>query len=160
MSTPFEPLPPVEPVTHTLLEVNEIVITPDIEKLAQNYDTLHDLPKEQTGDNDGLSLENASPTDSPQLEEILMSLPELTSDKVVKLQENNLFCKTILQHINRSKHENHLWDAIGILHKKVINCNNILSFVVVPQILIKYLLHASHDSLGHVGSTKSYHFLK
>ena len=24
----------------------------------------------------------------------------------------------------------------------------------MPQILIKYLLHASHDSLGHVGATK------
>ena len=38
-STPFEPLPHVEPVTHIPLEVNEIVITPDIEKLTQNYDT-------------------------------------------------------------------------------------------------------------------------
>ena len=32
--------------------------------------------------------------------------------------------------------------------------------MVIPQILIKYLLHASHDSLGHVGATKLYHFLK
>ena len=43
-STPFEPLPPVEPVTHTPLEVNEVVITSDIERLAQAYDTLHDPP--------------------------------------------------------------------------------------------------------------------
>ena len=57
-STPFEHLLPVEPVTHTPLEVNEIVIIPDIKRLAQNYDTSHDLPKEQTGDSDKLSLES------------------------------------------------------------------------------------------------------
>ena len=45
------------------------------------------------------------------------------------------------------------------------------SAAVIPQILIKYLLHASHyifkyllhathDSLGHVGAMKSFHFLK
>ena len=26
--------------------------------------------------------------------------------------------------------------------------------------LIKYLLHTSHDSLGHIGATKLYHLLK
>ena len=32
--------------------------------------------------------------------------------------------------------------------------------MVLLKILIKYLLHASHDSLGHVGAMKLYHFLK
>ena len=49
---------------------------------------------------------------------------------------------------------------MGILHKQVIDFNSVLSAVVLPQILIKYLLHASHDTLGHVGATKFYHFLK
>ena len=62
---------------HKQLEVNEIVITPEIKRLAQNYDTLDDLPKEQTGDNDKLSLENASAADIPQHKENLMSLIEL-----------------------------------------------------------------------------------
>ena len=115
-STPFEPLPPVEPVTHTLVGVNVVIITPDIERPAQAYDTLHDLPTEQTGDNVKLSLENASPTDIPQLKENLISLPELTSNKVMKLQEIDGFCKNILQHISCSKHENYFQDATGILH--------------------------------------------
>ena len=46
-STPFEPLPPVEPVTHTPLEANEVVITPAIERLAQAYDTLYYPPTAQ-----------------------------------------------------------------------------------------------------------------
>ena len=49
---------------------------------------------------------------------------------------------------------------MGILHKKVIDFNNTFSSVVIPKILIKYLMHASHDSLGHVGAIKLYHFLK
>ena len=68
-STPFEPLCPVEPVTHTPLEVNEAFITPDIERLTQAYITLHNSPTAQTGDDIKLSLENVPPADIPQLEE-------------------------------------------------------------------------------------------
>ena len=62
--------------------MNEVVIVPDIERITQAYDTLHDPPAEQTGDNIKLSLKNTSPTDIPQLKENLMSLPELTLDKI------------------------------------------------------------------------------
>ena len=34
------------------------------------------------------------------------------------------------------------------------------SAMVIPQILMKYFLHASHDLLVHSGATKLYHFLK
>ena len=68
------------------LEVNEIFIAPNIEKLAQKYDALYDLPIAQT-DEAKLPLENMSPADIPQLEQNLMSLPELTPDKVTKLQK-------------------------------------------------------------------------
>ena len=44
LRTPFEPLPPVEPSTHTPIEVYEIVIKPDIENLTHNYDTQNTLP--------------------------------------------------------------------------------------------------------------------
>ena len=73
-SAPFEPLPPVESLAHAPLEVNEVFITPDVEKLVQNYDALHDLSIVQI-DKAKISLENASPTDIPHLEQILMSLP-------------------------------------------------------------------------------------
>ena len=38
---------------------------------------------------------------------------------------------------------------MGILHKKVINFSSTFSAVVIPQILIEYLLHTAHNSLGH-----------
>ena len=85
-STPFEPLPLIEPVTNTPLEVKKVVITPNTERLVQAYDILHDPPTAQTGDDIKLALENASPTDIPQLEENLISQPELTPDKVIKVK--------------------------------------------------------------------------
>ena len=90
-STPFEPLPPVESVTHTSLEVNEVVIMPDVNRFMQAYDTWDDSPTVLTGDDIKLSLKNASPTDIPQLEENLMPLPELTPDEVMTLKETDVF---------------------------------------------------------------------
>ena len=60
-STPFKPLPPVEPVIHTLLEVNDAVINSDIERLMQAYDTLNDPPTAQSGDDVNLSLKMHQP---------------------------------------------------------------------------------------------------
>ena len=77
----------VEPVTNVPLEVNKIFIAPNVDKLMQNYNALHDLPTAQT-DKAKLSLQNVSPTYIPQLEQNLMSLPELTPDKVTKLQKS------------------------------------------------------------------------
>ena len=104
-------------MVHTPLEVNEVIIMPDIERLAQTYDTLHDPTTYQTGDNVKLSLENTSPADISQIKGNLMSLLELTLDKVLKLQVSDFFCKNILQQISCSKHENYFQDAMGILHK-------------------------------------------
>ena len=82
-SSPFEPLPPVEQVTHMPIEVNYIFIAPNIEKVTQNYNALHDLPTVQMEKAD-LSLETTSPTDISHLEQNSMSLQEFTPDKVKK----------------------------------------------------------------------------
>ena len=79
-------MPPVEAVSHTPLEVNEIFIAPNIEELVQNCDALHGLSTAQT-DEVKLYLENVSPMDIPQVEQNLMFLLELTLDKVTKLQK-------------------------------------------------------------------------
>ena len=73
--------------------------------------------------------------------------------KMIKLQESDMFCKNVVQHMSCSKHDDYLQDAMGILHKIVIDFNSVFSAIVLAQILIKYLLHTSHDSLGDVGAT-------
>ena len=89
-----------------------------------------------------------------------MSLPELTPKKIIKLQKKDTFCNYILHHIHCNTNENYFKDTMGILHKKVIDFNSTFLSVVVPKILIKYLQHASHNSLGHIGAALLYHFLK
>ena len=57
-------------------------------------------------------------------------------------------------------HDKYFTDFMGILHKKAIDFNSTSSSVVVLRVLTKYLLYAWHDSLGHIGATKLYHFIK
>ena len=59
----------------------------------QNYNAIHDLPTAQTG-KAKISLENASPADILHLEQNLMSLPELTADKVISYKRMTHFAKT------------------------------------------------------------------
>ena len=97
-----------------------------------------------------MSVEDISPKDAPHLEKKLMSLPELTPDKIAKLQKNDTFCNNIITHIHCNLHKNYFTDTMGILLNEVIDFNSTFLSVVIPKILIKYLLHASHDSLGHI----------
>ena len=52
------------------------------------------------------------------------------------------------------QNDSYFTDTMGILNKKVIDFISIFSVVFIPQILIKYLLNASHNSLGHTGAMK------
>ena len=78
--------------------MNDVFITPDVERLMQGYDTLQDPPTVQTADDIKLSLKNASPTAILQMEGNKMSLPELTTEKVIKLQKvmcsARMYCST------------------------------------------------------------------
>ena len=152
-------LPPVEQSTHTPIEIHEIFIKPNIENFTQNSNAKNNVPVIQSEESK-LSLDNASPEDIPRLEHRLMSLPELIPEKIINLQKDDTFCNTIVHQIHCNIKENYFKDAMSILHKKVIDFNSTFSSVEVPKILIKYLLHASHDSLGHIGATKLYHFPK
>ena len=143
----------MEEATHTPITIHEISIEPNIKTLAKQFTI------SQIGNPDIYS-EDVSSKDAPNLEQKLMSHPKLTSNKIIQLQKNDTFCNNIITHLHCNAHENYFTDAIGILHKKVIDFNSMFSSVVIPKILIKCLLHTSHHSLYHIGATKLYHFIK
>ena len=159
LGTWFEPLPPIEQSTHTPTEVHKICIKSDIENLTQNYNTHNNLLALQSEES-RLSIDNASAEDLPRLKQKLMSFPELLPEKILTFQKNDTFCNKNLHHIHCNTNKNYFKDALCNLNKKVIDFNSTYLSVVVPKILIKYLLHASHESLGHIGATKLYHFLE
>ena len=68
-----------------------------------------------------MSLEDISPKDASHLEQKLMSLPELTPDKITQLQKMMHSVTTLSPHRHCNSHENYFTDAMGILHKKVID---------------------------------------
>ena len=149
----MEPLPPVEQTTFSPLELHKISVktkpgTPD------KHDTT--LAKDEYDP----PLERITPKNVHHLERKLMSLPELTPDKITLLQKQDPFCNKIPAHLHCNAYDKYFTDSMGIFAKKVIDFNSTFSSVVLPKILIKYLLHASHDSLGHVVAMKLYHYIK
>ena len=98
--------------------------------------------------------------DALKLEQKIMSLPEWALDKIALLQQKDIFYNNILSHLHCNPHGGYFTDSIRILHKKVINFNSTFSSEAVPKVLIKYPLHTLYNSLGHMGATKLYHFIK
>ena len=147
--TPFELLPTIEWAIHLPRVVHEISIENNLETLEKQVTTsqtdYHYLPLEE---------------DAPHLEQKLMSLPELTPDKINLLQQKDTFCNNIITQLHCNPHDKYFTDSMGILNKRVVDFNSTFSSVVVSEVLIKYMLHASHDSLAHVGAIKLYYFTK
>ena len=48
----------------------------------------------------------------------------------------------------------------GILYKKLEKCGKEFSALIVPKTIKKYVLHESHNKVGHNGTAKLYQFLK
>ena len=80
-----------------------------------------------------------------------MSLPELTPDKITLLQQRIHSATTFLLTCIVTHMTSIFTDSVGISHQKVLNFNSTFS----SKVPIKYLLHTSHDSLGHVGATNT-----
>ena len=131
LGTPFEPLPPVEQTTCPPLELNEISVRTNPEAPDKQVTT---LPKDDLD----LPLESITPENVSKLEQKLMSLPELTLDKITLLQKYNSFCSKILTCLHCNAHDKYFTYSMGILHEKVINFNSTFSSIVVPKVLIKY----------------------
>ena len=95
----------------------------------------------------------------PHVEQKLMSLPKLIpknnpdSKMVHSATTLSLTCTaTHMRITSQTPWASHT--------KKSLTSTVIFSSVVIPKILIKYLLHPSHDSLGHIGATKPISFHK
>ena len=80
------------------------------------YDTLHDQPTAQTGDDAKLSLKNV--LEHTTTGRKVNVIARINIDKMMKLQKSYVFCKNILQHIDCNKFKNYFQDATGILHNK------------------------------------------
>ena len=105
-----------------------------------------------------LPLKNIAPKGTLHFKWKLMSLPELTTDKITHLQERIQSAKNYSPALQPTwqvfhRHHGSLIQESHWLQQHILICSS-------TKILIKYLLHASHDSLGHVGTTECFQFIK
>ena len=59
-----------------------------------------------------------------------------------------------------SKPQEYFIDAHGILFHKISDNDKAFEAFVVPQVVVPFILNQAHDSMGHNGTLRTYHYLK
>ena len=118
------------------------------------YYTFDQLPPLDIND-----VQTSSPDD--QKEDLLCTLP-ITSDIVVKLQQEDPFCKNIIQQIQKGNiKEGQRYRIVNEQLKRLVtDGNDTYETTVIPRSLIPHVLYLAHDTLGHNGTHRTYVLIK
>ena len=87
----------------------------------------------------------------------------LSNEKLKELQKRDAECSKLIKQLEANKLEvrkPYFLDSEGILTKTVIDNDHTFEVTVVPRALTGFILHQSHDALGHNGTQRLYHYLK
>ena len=90
---------------------------------------------------------------------------DMSGEKLKELQKQDPYCTKIIQLLNSSdpalsKPQEYFIDAHGILFCKISDNDKTFEAVVVPQVVVPFILNQAHDSMGHNGTLRTYHYLK
>ena len=133
---------------------------PEPEGYEFDYYTFDPLPTLEVSNvetTQGLSLEMKD-KDAPN--DNLWKLP-IDNDILHKLQWENVFCKNILNQIEKGNIVGQLYLIKDkILKRYVIDGDNTYETTVVPRTLTTQILQMAHDELGHNGTHRTYTLLK
>ena len=134
---------------------------PEPEGYEFSYYTFDQLPELEVSNvestlNLSLDTENKDTTDSN-----LQKLP-ISNDILHKLQEEDVFCKNILNQIEKGNIiEGQLYLVRDkILKRYILDGDNTYETIVVPKTLTAQILRMAHDELGHNGTHQTYTLLK
>ena len=102
----------------------------------------------------------ASPQDDHDVD-LLCELP-FHNYMLVKLQQEDVFCKNIFHQIDKGNiMEGQLYKIDNILLKRfVVVGNDTYETTVIPRSLVPQVLHIAHEKLGHNGTHRTYILLK
>ena len=91
--------------------------------------------------------------------DLLCELP-IQNDMLIKLQQEDAFCKNILQQIKKGNiKERQLYKIDNKQLKRLVtDGNDTYETIVIPRSLIPQVLHMAHDKLGHNGMHRTYIF--
>ena len=136
----------------------QIQLEPEPEGHEFGYYTFDQLPAMEVHDIQASS--TASSSDEPDVD-ILCELP-IHSNTLVKLQQEDTFCKHILHQIEKGNiREGQLYKIENKLLKRfVVDGKDTYETTVIPRSLVPQVLHMAHDKLGHNGTHRTYILLK
>ena len=134
---------------------------PEPEGYEFSYYTFDQLPELEVSNiestlNLSLDTENKDASDDN-----LQKLP-MSNDILHKLQQEDVFCKNILNQIEKGNIiESHLYLVRDkILKRYVLEGDNTYETIVVPKALTAQILRMAHDELGHNRTHGTYTLLK
>lgn len=87
----------------------------------------------------------------------------MSFDKLIELQAKDPNCHKLIGLLQNGKlqpRKPYFIDDNGILCKQVYENDETFEVTVVPKVLTGYILHQAHDTLGHNGTLRLYHFVK
>ena len=101
-----------------------------------------------------------SSQDDPNID-LLCELP-IQNDMLIKLQQEDAFCRNIIQQIEKGNiKEGQLYKIDNKQLKRfVMDGNDTYESIVILRSLIPQILHMAHDKLGHNGTHRTYVLLK
>ena len=93
--------------------------------------------------------------------DLLCELP-IQNDMLIKLQQEDAFCRNIIQQIKKGNIREGQLYKIDNKHLKrlVMDGNDTYEAIVIPRSLIPQVLNMVHDKLGHNGTHRTYVLLK
>ena len=136
----------------------QIQSEPELEGHEFGYYTFDQLPALEIHDIQVSS--TASPQDEPDVD-LLFELP-IHSNMLVKLQQEDTFCKHIFHQIEKGNiREGQLYKIDNKLLKRFVGDeNDTYETTVIPSSLVPQVLHMTHNKLGHNGTHRTYVLLK
>ena len=138
-----------------LIEIDpQIQSEPEPEGYEFGYYTFDSLPALEVQDIQTSSLDDPN-------RDLLWELP-IQTDILSKLQQEDAFCKNIMQQIEKGNiKEGQLYKINNKQLKRLVtDGNNTYETIVIPRSLIPQVLHIAHDKLGHNGTHRTYVLLK
>ena len=134
---------------------------PEPEGYEFSYYTFNSLPtlevsNVKTTQSLSLEMKDKDPTDDN-----LWKLP-IDNDILHKLQQEDVFCKNIINQIEKGNIvEGQLYLIKNkVLKRFIIDGDNPYETTVIPRVLTTQILRMAHDELGHNGTHRNYTLLK
>ena len=134
---------------------------PEPEGYEFSYYTFDPLPTLEVSNVETIQNLSLQMKDKDAPNDNLWKLP-IDNDILHKLQQENVFCKNILNQIEKGNIvEGQLYLIKDkILKRYIIDGDNTYETTVIPRALTTQILQMAHDELGHNGTHRTYTLLK